>query len=169
MFSSCIGSFKLTHSVLDWNNTIGNKFVNELVFVAFWILPVYEVTSIADLLLLNSIEFWSGKNPVVATNVKEVETEHGKYTVITESSGYTIANQKTGETYHLDYASDSQTWSIETDGKTIPLMTYLDPHHVRMITPEGDMPVIELSEQGVMAYTEMVKGGNGGKILMAQQ
>ena len=60
---SCIGKFALTNKVLSWNNQVGSKFVNELVFFAFWILPVYEVTSIADLLVLNSIEFWSGNNP----------------------------------------------------------------------------------------------------------
>lgn len=60
VFSSCIGQFVLTNKVLTWNDSVGNKFVNELVFVAFWILPVYEVTSIADLLVINSIEFWSG-------------------------------------------------------------------------------------------------------------
>ena len=38
--SSCIGSFQLTNKLLTWNKQIGNKFVNELVFFAFWILPV---------------------------------------------------------------------------------------------------------------------------------
>ncbi|MDE7508793.1 MAG: DUF3332 domain-containing protein, partial [Muribaculaceae bacterium] len=55
--SSCIGSFRLTNSVLKWNNQVGSKFINEIVLFAFWVLPVYEVTSIADLLVLNSIEF----------------------------------------------------------------------------------------------------------------
>ena len=41
LFTSCIGSFKLTNKVLSWNHQIGNKFVNELVFVGLWILPVY--------------------------------------------------------------------------------------------------------------------------------
>ena len=41
--SSCIGSFGLSNKVLDWNNQIGGKFVNEVVFIAFWILPVYEL------------------------------------------------------------------------------------------------------------------------------
>ena len=59
--SSCIGSFQLTNKVLAWNQQVGDKFVNELVFFAFWILPVYEITGIADLLVINSIEFWSGK------------------------------------------------------------------------------------------------------------
>ena len=58
VFTSCIGSFGLTNKVLSWNRNIGSKFVNELVFLAFWILPVYEVTALADVLVINSIEFW---------------------------------------------------------------------------------------------------------------
>ena len=62
--TGCIGSFSLTNRLLGWNKTVGNKFLNELVFFAFWVLPVYEVTGLADLLVLNSIEFWSGRNPM---------------------------------------------------------------------------------------------------------
>ena len=47
--SSCIGSFKLTNKVLGWNEGVGNKFVNELVFIAFHIIPVYELTVVADI------------------------------------------------------------------------------------------------------------------------
>ena len=31
-----------------------------------WILPVYELSFVADLFILNSIEFWSGSNPALA-------------------------------------------------------------------------------------------------------
>ncbi|MDE6682966.1 MAG: DUF3332 domain-containing protein, partial [Muribaculaceae bacterium] len=50
-FTSCIGSFTLTKRVLAWNKQVSNKFVNELVFFAFWVLPVYEVTALADVLV----------------------------------------------------------------------------------------------------------------------
>lgn len=36
--TSCIGRFQLTNKLLSWNQQVGNKFVNELVFFAFWIL-----------------------------------------------------------------------------------------------------------------------------------
>ena len=52
---SCLGSFALTNKVLDWNRQVGDKFVNELVFVAFWVLPVYELCGLADILVINSI------------------------------------------------------------------------------------------------------------------
>ena len=42
--------------MLEWNDQIGGKFVNELVFIAFWILPVYELSAMADILVINSIE-----------------------------------------------------------------------------------------------------------------
>lgn len=82
MFSSCIGSFSLTNKLLGWNGNVSSKFVNELVFVAFHIVPVYEVSVLADILVLNSIEFWTGSSPV-ADNTKYIQrrkrTISGRY------------------------------------------------------------------------------------------
>ena len=54
-FSSCVGSFGLFNRVSSWNQTIGNKFVNELVFLALNIIPVSGVAYLADALVINSI------------------------------------------------------------------------------------------------------------------
>lgn len=148
--TSCIGSFNLTKSVLGWNNQVGNKFVNELVFFAFWILPVYEVTGLADILVLNSIEFWSGRNPMSAS-VKSVDTDHGRYVIACDGKGYDITNELTGDTVRLDFTEDTQTWSVKAGDEDIPFMTMLDDSHVRMITPAGTADV-ELTPEGVMAY-----------------
>lgn len=43
LFSSCVGSFGLFNRLTTWNQSLGNKFVNELVFLAFNIVPVYGV------------------------------------------------------------------------------------------------------------------------------
>ena len=87
--SSCIGSFGLWSSLKDWNNNIGNKFVNEIVFLAFHIVPVYEVAYLADIIVLNSIEFWSGSNPL-AENIGTVKTIKGE-----NGESYNVANQST--------------------------------------------------------------------------
>ena len=76
-FSSCIGSFSLTNKVLSWNGGVGNKFVNELVFIAFHIIPVYEATVFVDLIVLNSVEFWTGSSPIAQESTKEVKGENG--------------------------------------------------------------------------------------------
>ena len=38
MMQSCIGSFALFNKVKNWNDHVGDKFVNEIVFVAMWVL-----------------------------------------------------------------------------------------------------------------------------------
>lgn len=156
-FSSCIGSFGLTNNVLSWNRQIGSKFVNELVFFAFWVLPVYEVTALADVLVLNSIEFWSGKNPATAS-VKVIPTEQGRYLVKCDGKGYDVTCEATGKTMRLDFDVDTQTWSYASEsGESYPFMTFVDDTHVKMIMPDGDFRAVDLSEQGVMAYKEAVR------------
>lgn len=149
--SSCIGSFALTNRVLNWNKQVGSKFINELVFFAFWVLPVYEVTSVADLLVINSIEFWSGNNPVTAST-KVIDTDSGRYLVDCDGKGYTVTCQTSGQSYRLDFDTDSQTWSLDFKGEHYPIMTMLDKNHVKMAAPGGEMQVVELSQQGVLAY-----------------
>lgn len=152
VFSSCIGSFALTNKVLSWNRSIGPKFVNELVFFAFWVLPVYEITAIADVLIINSIEFWSGDNPLTAS-VKAVDTDHGRYLIACDGKGYTVTHEATGESVRLDFTPETQTWSFKTaEGEDVPFLTFIDDSHVRMITPAGEDMTVELSEKGVMAY-----------------
>lgn len=153
VFTSCIGSFGLTNKVMTWNRNIGSKFVNELVFLAFWILPVYEVTALADVLVINSIEFWSGSNPLTAST-KVVDTDHGRYMIACDGKGYTVTHESTGDAVRLDFDQPTQTWSFETkDGESVPFMTFIDDSHVRMLTPGGEYMAVELSQQGVADYS----------------
>ena len=118
LFSSCIGSFGLTNKLLSWNSNIDSKFVNELVFIAFWIVPVYEISALADILVLNSIEFWSGNNPVAdAGTVKTINGKDGVYTVETKKDGYHI--QKEGEEKAIDLVFDEtdKSWLRPCDGR----------------------------------------------------
>lgn len=152
VFTSCIGSFGLTNKVMSWNRNIGPKFVNELVFICFWILPVYEVTALADVLVINSIEFWSGNNPLTAST-KVVDTDNGRYFIACDGKGYTITHADTKESVRLDFDMPTQTWSIENkDGEAVPFMTFIDDSHVKMLTPDGGMTEVELTAEGLMAY-----------------
>lgn len=152
--TSCMGKFALTRNLYAWNDQVSNKFVNEIVFVAFWILPVYEVCGLADLLVLNTIEFWSGDNPMTAST-KVIDTDHGRYLVECDGKGYNVTFENTGEKYRLDFAEESQTWSLLSNGKEYPLMTYIDSSHVSVPLPDGGWQTIELSQGGVLAYKVM--------------
>jgi hypothetical protein len=67
----CYGKFALTQKVHKFNGSFGNKFVNELMFLVMYIIPVYGIAALVDAVIVNSIEFWSGKNPVTAKVVEE--------------------------------------------------------------------------------------------------
>ncbi|MDO4511122.1 MAG: DUF3332 domain-containing protein [Bacteroidales bacterium] len=155
MLTSCIGSFKLTNKVLTWNKQVGSKFVNELVFVAFWILPVYELSALADLLVLNSIEFWSGSNPVQAST-KTIDGKNGRYIVKCDKDGYTITNTADKSVVKFNFYADDNSWTVCSGDKEVKFMQFVDEGHVKMLTPEGDFKTVELSERGVYAYKQMV-------------
>ena len=60
LFSSCIGSFGLHSKLLSWNEGIGNKFVNELVYLAFKYHSGIWYMLFGRCFGYQSIEFWSG-------------------------------------------------------------------------------------------------------------
>lgn len=158
--TSCIGSFSLTNRLLGWNKHVGNKFLNELVFFAFWILPVYEVTGLADLLVLNSIEFWSGRNPMgdVAA-ATEVEASNGNHVRITpDSEGYDLVNLDTNQTMRLEYDQTANGWAVEYEGQRHMLFTFVDDTHIALPSPDGqDFRTVELSNAGLMAYAALTR------------
>lgn len=157
MFTSCIGSFKLTNKLLSWNHTVGNKFINELVFFAFWILPVYEVSALADVLVLNSIEFWSGNNPV-AKGKKLIDGNDGRYLVECDGKGYTITSENDGSAVRLDFNAADRSWNYNIDGEQHTIFTFVDDTHVAMPMPDGSSRTVELSNAGLYAYQQAVTG-----------
>lgn len=61
----CYGAFRLTHTVATFNREVSRSPVaRELVFVAFVLVPVYEVSVVADLLVLNPAELIRHRNPL---------------------------------------------------------------------------------------------------------
>ncbi len=123
MFSSCIGTFSLWHSVLDWNQqTTDNKFVNELIFVALNIVPVYGIAAFADIVVFNSIEFWTGENPVLTGELSKVETDNGNYSISRKADGYIITKED-GKQMELSFDTEAQTWSVEAENQVYPLLT----------------------------------------------
>lgn len=151
--SSCIGSFSLSNRLLAWNKTIGNKFVNELVFIAFWVLPVYEVSWLADFFVINSIEFWSGDNPM-ACGTKRIQGQDGQnYLVKCDGKGYDITGESDGLTVRLDFDSKARRWDVQLpSGKSYELMTFVDADHVTLPAADGSRVTVSLDEQGCRAY-----------------
>lgn len=152
LFSSCIGSFALHGKLVSWNQGVSNKFVNELVFLAFNIIPVYGVCYLADALVVNSIEFWSGSNPLASIgDVKKVKGENGNYLVETLENGYSIIKEGETASMELIYDKDLNTWNVVADGVSTELLKINNDGTAQMILPNGEDLTVTLDAQGVSA------------------
>ena len=71
MTSGCYGPFYLTRKVWKWNGEVSdNKWVVEVVFLVCHIVPAYQIAAAADAIIFNSVEFWTGENPLKDANAK---------------------------------------------------------------------------------------------------
>lgn len=73
--AGCYGKFGLTKKVYDWNGSLGDKWLVWLVFLLLAFFPVYGLCLFIDALLFNTIEFWTGNNPMAINTVAPDGTE----------------------------------------------------------------------------------------------
>ena len=67
VLSGCYGKNACFNKLHDWNGTLGDKWINSIVhFFLFW-LPIYGICLfLVDGLVLNTVEFWTGSNPLAS-------------------------------------------------------------------------------------------------------
>ncbi|HEY2849436.1 MAG TPA: DUF3332 family protein [Gemmatimonadaceae bacterium] len=154
--SACFGSFNLTRKVYGFNKTASNdKFVRELLFLGMNIVPVYGVASFIDAVFVNTIEFWSGTNPVnMSTTIKVDSTTKVRRVALVKDGVRTM----TLETYKLDklvstttvrYVDGTRAMSFETvlpDGVT--------ESHIAAISADGQ-PYVSSSTYSHLAATRV--------------
>lgn len=63
LLSSCLGPDRLWNKLHDWNmKATENRWANEGIFLVCGI--AYPVCYMVDVVVLNSIEWWTGNNPM---------------------------------------------------------------------------------------------------------
>ena len=149
MFSSCLGSFQLTNKVFKLNKSIGSKWVNELVFAACCILPVYEITLFVDAIVFNSIEFWSGKKVLANQGDKKiVKNTKGENVEITAmENGYNLTNGT--ESMNLVFDEATQIWSAEYNNVSTNLVKLVDENNAQLFLMNGETMDITLDAEGM--------------------
>ena len=72
--SACFGSFHASRNLWKFNKDVSkNKWAQEAMFLGMSILPVYEIGSVLDVLIFNSVEFWTGENPLKLSSRMRVD------------------------------------------------------------------------------------------------
>lgn len=110
--AGCFGKFELTRRIYNFNKRVdSDKWVQWLVFLVISIIPVYGLGLLIDLLFANSVEFWTGSNPVSADagSSKIVYGPDGEYVKATRLAENMINLEITGsrgEQYTLTLVRD---------------------------------------------------------------
>lgn len=72
--AQCFGGFALTKKLYQFNksisagdNSLGGKFIRTLAMWVMIVIPFYLVAFLGDFVVLNLIEFWTGK-PLIASS-----------------------------------------------------------------------------------------------------
>ena len=98
----CTGSFMLTKKVYNWHRSLGDKWSDEFGFLVCTLIPIYGLSTMADAIVFNSIEFWTGKNPVeesraeTKTKYVKVGDQEATLTYDPQSKRLNIVSQKKG-------------------------------------------------------------------------
>ena len=156
--TSCVGSFSLFNKLASWNkDATGSKFLNEIIFIV--ISPAYAVCSVADALVLNSIEFWSGSNPTASIGeVKTVQGENGEYLVKTNENGYTITKKGEDKSVDLVYNKETNTWNAVADGQSFELVKMNEDGTAVLSLQNGTSMTVTPDAQGIA--TARIATGN---------
>ena len=159
-YSSCIGSFSLFNKYAAWQRDMtDNKFVNAI--VGFLLMPIAGTISLAvDWLVLNTIEFWSGDNPM-ASNVGKTQKVMGQdgriYAVKTLKNGYEVTAPD-GIVTLFTYNKTENSWSMSQNGQTREIFRFTEDGKSIRMDVNGQVREFALNEQGVMDAKQAAMG-----------
>ncbi|MBI2884655.1 MAG: DUF3332 family protein [Candidatus Omnitrophica bacterium] len=122
LVSGCYGPFQLTKRLHSWNGSVGDKWENEIVFLIMVIIPVYDIAVLGDALVFNTIEFWTGDNPM-AKDVPQTSTKRiarGDTEAIVTQVADASLRQVTIQPLHHGQASEALVIK-DVDGMTVAM------------------------------------------------
>lgn len=165
--SSCVGSFALFNKLAGWNKqATDNKFLNELIFIL--ISPAYAVCTVADVLVINSIEFWTGSNPMAQRvgETQEITGKDGKlYAVTTLRNGYKVKSPD-GEVIKFKYDKKTNSWSKEEKGKIEELFRINDDGTIQARLQDGRSITVTRNNIDVKRGVSVCRGSSFLLVLM---
>jgi len=156
--TACYGPFNLTKNVYHWNSgikgsgAVNDKWMKEFVFFGMIVVPVYMFSALLDAFIFNSIQFWSGDNPIKASDLDndgqtkvarlgEVTVQwtptnegttvlyerHGiierRATIIASAAGYRLFDERGSLLAEAEYAADGTVAVLDHDCQVVQRST----------------------------------------------
>jgi len=159
--SSCIGSFSLFNKYEKWQcNMTGNKFVNGI--VGLILQPVVgSITLVVDALVLNTIEFWTGNNPLAVNTTQQIKGQDGRYYAVTTlKDGYRI-EAPSGEVTLLLHDAKNDSWSMQQNGVTKEIFRFNADGTLQATLADGKTITVTADEAGLQQVRQSVMAVDG--------
>jgi hypothetical protein len=143
ILAGCYGNFALTRKLYEWNGQVGDKFMNNIVFWVFNIIPVYGAVNFADAVVFNLIEFWTDENPIaISEGVEKIQ-----YTTI-EGIDYQVKMMRNyleltpinsnNDKIAIEYNEVMGTWNLTINGENHQIAK-MGNNKVDLIYPDGSI------------------------------
>jgi hypothetical protein len=129
--TGCYGKFAAFNALREWNGKFtDDKFINWLVFLVLNIIPVYGIFFMGDALVINSVEFWTGSNPVaLGDTYRETDANGNSVTAVKMEDGslYMRLEANNGESQELVLQQDEDMIRIlDAKGKVLKEAAYAE-------------------------------------------
>ena len=122
LVGGCFGRFVATRNLWEFNKGVHKEgIVQSLVMIGLSIVPVYELFVLADVLVLNSIEYWTKKNPL------EARRDAAGPPLAWEADGpAAITAQRDGHVLRIEARPDGKN-EVRLDGALVATAEYAGP------------------------------------------
>ena len=153
-FNGCIGSFSLTNKLYSWNQkATSDKYINTGIMWVLLIVPVYHFSMFVDFVILNTIEFWTGKNPMEFTGPNTLEK------VVTGNNGNTykvtmgnckitidqLTGTNAGKEVSVIYVKETGSYYMNNGSGNPVEVASLNGSMINLYTPDGKVLTQSLS------------------------
>lgn len=147
----CYGNMSLTKKVWQWNGSLGSKLTVNVVFWIMSILPVYETAVFIDVVVLNTIEFWTGTNLLAMQEneqiIRTVKTEDKVFEITISKNKINITETEgpeAGKAIDLIFDAETSSWYLN-DGNSSQLLATIDGDMLNLIQPNGKTLSIDIA------------------------
>ncbi len=157
VYTSCVGSYALFNKYANWQTHMtSNKYVNGIVGIIIGGL-VGGVCLFVDSLVLNTIEFWSGSNPI-AEKTTVIKGQDGRnYLVKVSRQGYEIT-APTGEITKLIHDEATDSLSMMQNGEVKEIFRYNADGTIQANLKDGKTINVGQDEAGLNQVRQAVLG-----------
>jgi hypothetical protein len=120
--TGCWGSYNLTRDIYNWNENVSdNKWVEWLIHLPVLFISPFVI--MIDAILFNSIEFWSGSNPINVGESRSFDGPNGELAHVTRTSDDVydvVVTEPDGATHTVQLVRDGTIVNLlDAQGRTL--------------------------------------------------